>query len=322
MPLAIAVTGATGFAGRHVVDELLKRGHRVTALVRRPGHAGLPAEIRLVGGDLSDAGALAGLVAGADAVIHLAGAITGLRPADYHLVNREGALAVARAARGAGVSRFIHVSSLSAREPSVSHYGASKAAGEVAVRDAFGPAGLLTVRPPAIYGPGDRATLPLFRSLTGRLALVPSTVQARFSLVFVADVARMLAAAVGDQREGIAEISDGKPGGYSWGELARVAATELGRPIQVIYLPRAVVDTVALAAETAGRLAGRPGMVNRDKVAELYHHDWVCGGPAALPDALGFAEGFAATLAWYREAGWLPRPRRADRTSATTRNET
>jgi nucleoside-diphosphate-sugar epimerase len=323
MPLTIAVTGATGFAGHHAVAELMARGHRVAALDRDPGRGRLPAGVRVVRGDIGNPAALGDLVAGADTVIHLAGSIAGLSRADYFAVNRDGTAVVARAAVEAGIRRFVHVSSLSAREPDLCHYGASKSAGERAVREAFGAEGLTIVRPPAIYGPGDRATLPLFRSLTGGLALVPGNRSSRFSLMHVSDVARSLAEIADNGPSGLVELSDGMPGGYCWEDLARIAAGVVDRPVRLVFLPRGVVSAVALAAEGMAQVMRRPMMVNRGKVAELYHPDWVASGPGLpLTRTIGFAEGFAGTLAWYREAGWLPRGRRADRTSPTTRNET
>jgi len=73
---------------------------------------------------------------------------------------------------------------------------------------------------------------------------------------------------------------------------------------------------VAVAAEGWARLSGKPGLVNRGKIAELYHPDWVSReGTLALPDPTDFEQGFAETVNWYRGAGWLPAARPADRSS-------
>jgi len=130
MSRTIAITGATGFAGRHAVSELLLRGFALRALVRDPARAGLAAGVETVQGDLADTAALARLVDGADAVIHLAGALTALDRDGYFRVNAEGTRALADAAQRARVRRFVHISSLAAREPQLSGYAASKRAGE------------------------------------------------------------------------------------------------------------------------------------------------------------------------------------------------
>ena len=318
MGLLIAITGATGFAGRHAVPALLARGHRLRALVRRPADAMLPDGVDLVQGGLADMPALAALVSGADAVVNLAGAITAIDRRGYFAVNATGTEAVVAAALRAGVKRFVQVSSLSARAPELSAYAASKRAGEDAVAALMQPLNAVILRPPAVYGPGDRATLPLIRELTRPIAAIPGRRDARFSLIHVADLARMIAAGVTGGQTGIHEVSDGTAGGYGWTDLLSVAAKTRGAPIRAVFLPRAIPLAAAVVAESVARLSGRPGMINRGKIAELYHPDWVCRtGTIALADAVTFAAGFPATLAWYREAGWLPRHRGADRSGAT-----
>jgi hypothetical protein len=90
-----------------------------------------------------------------------------------------------------------------------------------------------------------------------------------------------------------------------------------------VFLPRAVPQAAAIMAEVVARLAGRPGMINRGKIAELYHPDWVVGGEGwPLSDPLTIRRGLPQTLAWYRAAGWLPRDRRADRSGGEEHRET
>jgi nucleoside-diphosphate-sugar epimerase len=319
----IALTGATGFAGRHAVIALMGRGYRIRALARRPAAAALPAEVELVAGDLDDQGALDRLVAGADAAVHVAGAITALTAHDYFRVNAHGTVAMAEAARRAGVARFVHLSSLSAREPKLSSYGASKRAGEDAIAALMAPLNAIVLRPPAVYGPGDKATLPLLRELTRPIAAIPGRRDARFSLIHVSDLAQIIVDAIETGQQGIHEISDQTSGGYGWPDLLEVASAARGTPIRAIFLPRAIPEAVAYAAEMVARLRGQAGMINRGKIAELYHSDWVTGtGGLSLPRPITFARGFPETLAWYREAGWLPRVAPADRNSPESRGQT
>ena len=86
-----------------------------------------------------------------------------------------------------------------------------------------------------------------------------------------------------------------------------------------LFLPRGVPATVAAGAEMLARFTGKPGMVNRGKIAELYHPDWVSrDGGLMLADPVSFAAGFAETVQWYRDAGWLPRGTRADTRAASS----
>ena len=316
----IAITGATGFAGRHAVAELLQRDFRLRALVRNPATAGLPETVETVTGDLSDSAALGRLVAGADGVIHLAGALTALSRDDYFKVNEAGTRALVDAAQAASVRRFVHISSLAAREPQLSSYAASKRAGEEVVSARQGALNAILIRPPAVYGPGDKGTLPLIKELTRPVAAIPGPADARFSLIHGRDLARLIARALESDEQGLHEVSDGKSGGYGWPDLIRTASQFRGSPIRAIFLPRAVPAAVASVAEGLARLTGKPGMVNRGKIAELYHRDWVARpGRLALPDPTPFDTGFAETVTWYRAAGWLPQGRGTDTRTASSR---
>ncbi len=322
MNKTIAMTGATGFAGRHAVTELLKRGHRIVALARDPARAELPVGVEVVGGHLEDAAALATLVRGADAVVHLAGVIAAARSGDYFRYNTVATRALAEAAAQAGVKRFVFASSLAAREEGLSSYGDSKLSAEQGLRQFDGRLSTIILRAPAIYGPGDRATLPLVKQLTGRIAMIPGSRRQRFSLIYVKDLARLLGDAVVGDVTGIVELSDETLGGYAWRDLIKAAADAEDLSIQVIFLPKSLVAGAALVAGGAALLTGRPGMVNPGKVRELYHGDWVARGPGLpLNDPVTFAQGFPETLAWYRMAGWLPPRRRADRSSAKFNRE-
>ena len=321
MSLLVAITGATGFAGRHAVAELEARGHRLRALVRQPEQAGFPASVETVKGDLSSRPSLQKLLAGADAVVHLAGALTALTREDYFAVNQAGTATLIAESLAKGVRRFVHISSLAAREPHLSFYAASKRAGEEAVSARMDDLNAIIIRPPAVYGPGDKGTLPLITELTRPLAAIPSTAQARFSLIHGRDLARLVALSVESDLRGLHEVSDAKPGGYGWDDLIVVASAFRGSTIRPIYLPRPLPAAVAWGAEGIARLRGKPGMVNRGKIAELYHPDWVSReGTLALANPIAFDRGFAETVNWYREAGWLPRSRSTDRSAPSSRN--
>lgn len=316
----IAITGATGFAGRHAATELLAGGHRLRALVRDPAKAELPDAIQTVQGDLADTAALAQLVDGASAVIHLAGALTGLKREDYFRVNEHGTRALADAAEAARVRRFVHISSLAAREPQLSAYAASKRAGEEVVIDRMAALNAIIIRPPAVYGPGDRGTLPLIAELTRPVAVIPGRREARFSLIHARDLARLIAMALAEGGQGIHEVSDGKPGGYGWPELIETGVAFSGRQVIPMFLPRPVPATAAWFAELWAWRKGKPGMVNRGKIAELYHADWVARPDSlALADPIPFAAGFAETVTWYRQAGWLPQVPGKDTRTASSR---
>jgi nucleoside-diphosphate-sugar epimerase len=123
--MKLGVTGGTGFVGSHLIDVAVAAGHEVKALTRREQR---PRDnLEWIAGSLEDRPALHQLVTDADAIIHVAGVITGREEAAFNKGNVEGTLAMLAAATAGGIRRFVHVSSLAAREPKLSLYGASKA---------------------------------------------------------------------------------------------------------------------------------------------------------------------------------------------------
>lgn len=314
--MVIAVTGGTGFVGRHVLNQLAVSGHPVRALARTPANLPQHASITSVAGDLADPDALARLCEGVDRVLHIAGAISGT-PAQMMRVNAEGTRALLRAADKAGVTRVVHLSSLAAREPGISPYGRSKAEGESAVKAAARGISTLIIRPPAVYGEGDTATIPLLKALTSRTAMLPGSAAARFSLIHAEDLARICVAALASPVEDVREVDDGH-GAYTWPEVAQTLRAVSGRPGQVIFLPRLLAMTVGHAADGLSVLTRTPGMISAGKMRELYHGDWVSrppGWPRENPVPL--EQGMRRTLAWAMAQRLLPQLPLTDRSAAS-----
>lgn len=309
MQKRIAVTGATGFVGPHLMAALARRGWNLRLLIRRwsplPSVAGMDAEI--VWGDLADEAALRILVTGVDAVVHLAGLIKARRQEDFAAVNRDG---TARLSALAPDTPFIFLSSLAAREPHLSPYAASKRAAEDALSSRrSGP--WLALRAPAIYGPGDRETLAYFRSARWGIALQPAVPAARLSLIHVADLAEALALAVERQIAAeVYEIDDGRDGGYSYADMARAAGHALGRGERTVSIPRIFIEVIAAANQAIQSIGGPVQILTKNKVNEIFHPDWVVRD-RRFAAATGFAPrfdlgtGFGNTISWYRAQKWL-----------------
>jgi nucleoside-diphosphate-sugar epimerase len=307
MPLKIALTGATGFVGRAAVSAFLAKSCQVSALVRDPARAEMNSNVRQVQGDLQNSAALDELTRNADAVVHIAGVIGALRRSDFFAVNEQGSQAVAEMAARNGVKRLVHISSLAAREPELSMYGASKRAGEAAVEKFKTDMSVLVLRPPAVYGPGDRGTLPLLRSLTQSFAVIPGTSTSRFSLIYVDDLARIFVEAAETARTGVVELDDGCRQGYGWNDLAKIASANEQKSIKPIFLPKSVAMAVGVGVEAIAKLRGTLPFVSPDKIQQLYFGDWVARGEGwPLKEPVGFAQGFKSTVDWYRKAQWLP----------------
>jgi len=310
--MTIAVTGGTGFVGRHVMQYLAASGRAVRALARDPARLPASANIVPVRGDINDSGAAATLCQGATTVLHIAGAISGSAE-QMMRVNGEGTAALLNAADQAGVGRFVHVSSLAAREPDLSPYGRSKARSEEEVNTATRTIQTLIIRPPAVYGEGDTATLPLLKALLANTAVLPGHKASRFSLIHGEDLARILVAAIDSEVVGLREVDDGH-GAYTWTDVAHVMRGLAGRPQRVTYLPRAAAMMVGHAGDVLAKLTRRPMMVSAGKMHELYHHDWVSRPPGwPRPNPVTLGEGMHRTLSHAMAHGLLPRLPLADR---------
>jgi uncharacterized protein YbjT (DUF2867 family) len=300
----VALTGATGFVGRAARSALEEAGYSVRALARTvPSEAGATDWVR---GDLADPAALARLVNDAEAVLHVAGLTTATDPAQFEAANVTGTMALVEAATRAGVPRFVFVSSLSAREPQLSAYGASKERAERLVM----ASGLdwTIVRPPGVYGPWDVDYLEMFK--LARLGFVPVPPPGRSSLIHVHDLAELLAA-LAPGHESVThrtfEPDDAHKGGWSHRELARVIGWAVGRRPYVMHLSGA---TLTRAARADRLLRGSRARLTADRIGYMLHPDWLVDERAAVPadvwrPRIPTRDGLKATARWYRENGWL-----------------
>ena len=300
----VAVTGATGFVGQAVLFAAGRHGLDVRALTRRKQR--LRGGVQWVDGDLGNTDALKRLMEGASAVVHIAGVVNAPDAAGFEEGNVQGTLRVIEAAHAMGVARVVHVSSLAAREPELSVYGASKLRGEKLVR----ASGLdwTVVRPPAVYGPRDTEMLELFR--LARRGFVPLPPNGKLSIIHVADLAQLLLRLVPSGEEvthQMFEPDDGEPGGWTHVRLAHAIGAALDRRIRPLSLSPRVVGWAARADRM---VRGAKAKLTPDRARYMCHPDWTVGEGLMPPRSLWHPridtpEGLRATAAWYREAGWL-----------------
>ena len=300
----IAITGATGFVGSAVLDAAAKAGLEVRALTRRRQDA--RAGVEWVQGDLGDERALRRLLTRASAVIHIAGVVNSPDAVGFEAGNVRGTLNVVNAALAAGISRFVHVSSLSAREPDLSIYGASKRKGERIV--AASSLDWTIVRPPAVYGPRDTEMFELFR--LARKGIVPLPPAGRISLIHVGDLAALLLALIpGDEDvTGLTfEPDDGRLGGWSHVEMARAIGMAVGKRPFTLSLPRRVLEWVARADRAVRKDRAK---LTLDRVGYMCHPDWTASAALQPPPdrwrpQVETTVGLHATASWYQDMGWL-----------------
>ncbi len=278
----IALTGGTGFIGTRLLQQLVAKGWKVRALYR-PSKGVSPELIPGVewfAGDLEHAPVLETFVEGAFAVIHCAGVVRGANRQAFDKVNAEGTRRVAQATSKTNPqARFLLISSLAAREPELSHYAGSKFRGECAVKAVSDSLRWTVIRPPAVYGPGDRELLPLFRSIARGFAPLPAGAKGRFSMIYVDDLVKAVILLLSrDTACGkTIEIDDGHQGGYDWDTVLQIGGRVLrkGAPVRRLPVPVFLLKLVAWVNLVSSRIFGYAPMLTPGKVREITHPDWI-----------------------------------------------
>jgi nucleoside-diphosphate-sugar epimerase len=305
----IALTGGTGFLGGHVIESLLAAGHKITALTRKPQIA--RDGITWIDGSLTDTDSLAKLCASADILINLAGLTKAVNRDIFFDINVTATKNVFDAAAKAAVKRVIHISSLTAREPRLSHYGASKAGTELLLTARQWPFSWTIVRAPAIYGPGDKEILKLLKATKFGILPAPGSTENRFSMIHARDLADALTAlSAGGFGSAILEIDDGKNRGYQLKDIAEALSEKGGKPAKTFSLPYWAIGTIGALNGLFASAINRPAMLTLSTARYLCHKDWTVREPRRphLPNwspQFDLIAGLKDTTDWYRKNGLL-----------------
>ncbi|MEP2100875.1 MAG: NAD(P)H-binding protein [Parasphingorhabdus sp.] len=302
----LAITGATGFVGGHLLNLAVRAGFPVRALTRqtqddRPN-------VTWVRGALDNPASLSVLCTGADVVIHIAGVVNAPTREGFEAGNVAGTLAVVEAAKKAGCKRFIHVSSLAATLPKLSIYGDTKAKAEKIVASS----GLdwTIIRPPAIYGPGDGEMLELFKMAKTGFVTLPPDADGRLSAIHVDDLSRALMTIIPEHEDltaQIFEVDDGKTGGWTQTSFAKAIGWATGRRVKPIATPKLLLELGAKADRLVRRDKAK---LTEDRVNYFCHDDWTVDPAKRLPPELWTPQietrqGLKDTAKWYRQNDWL-----------------
>jgi dihydroflavonol-4-reductase len=322
----VLVTGATGFIGSHLVDDLLGKGYEIEVLIRESSDLRWlrGKRVEFIYGDLLGKERLPSLN-GIDHIFHLGGATRALRRRDFYRINQEGTERLINAAMDIkGLKRFVYLSSQAAAGPSpddrpqteedlpcpVSPYGESKLQAEKTVLSCRDKFHVTILRPCSIYGPRDTYMLKLFRSISR--GYLPSLGKGPmyFSYCYVKDLVQALIVSIQrDYSSGeIFFIADGERN--SLDSFANVVSSELCIKSRKIHIPVWAAWCYATMADGWGLATGRPAAFSRNKCAEGIQRNWICDIEKAKTK-LGFLPGFKletgvkVTLQWYKEKGWL-----------------
>jgi nucleoside-diphosphate-sugar epimerase len=272
----VFLTGASGFLGSHLARQLLLDGHTVTAAIRSSSKTGsIPEGCRTVRVDFSDPGDLAGRMAGTGVIYHLAGATKGRSREEFDLANAGVTRAlVSAAADVCSDALFVFASSQSASGPGgrgpVSHYGASKLLAETVASTARR---WVVVRPPAVIGPGDRASRPVFRMASRGLFVSPAG-RGGFALVYVDDLVRLMAMlpSVPGAEGRILQPSYAEL--FTWRDFHSLLQQSAGRRVLHLRIPSPLVKLTGRMGELSALFTRENPMITREKVKELLCCEW------------------------------------------------
>ncbi len=326
----IAVTGGTGFIGARLLRQLSQTGPKQLRVLARPTSSIdliKDLAVDVIFAPLEDPRALDRALEGADYVFHLAGLTRAKTKAQLMDVNGVGAGNLAAAVRRSAprIRRLLHVSSQAAIGPNppgvdamgeiqhpapVTWYGESKLEGEKALVANIGDCPWSIVRPPGVYGPGEKDFLSMFRMVKSRFAPVIGFRPKYYSLVYSEDlVTSMLAVAACPQAVGEAYFA-ADPHVHSSRDLLREIEAALNKGAWKPPLPEVLVRGLAAANSLVAPFLTKPPLLNLQKLKELLPDRWVVSTEKMQKDVgwvcpTTLKAGIAATAAWYQEKGWL-----------------
>ena len=295
MDYTVALTGATGFIGNRIARRLLANGCKLQALTRTTSNQSRLSgfNVQWIEGALEDFDSLRRLVRGADAVIHCAGAVRGATQAHFDRSNVDGVARLVRAAvEQQPLPRFLLMSSLAARQPDISPYAFSKRQGEAVLAEQAGQMPWVVLRPPSVYGPGEKEMMPLLRWMTRGIAIIMGSGEGRFSLLYADDLAEAIQKLLFTHNLSrmVFEPHDGRPGGYAWKDVVDAVGRLNGRHVHCLRLPVGGLKMVAKLNLFLARLLGYEPLFTPGKLSLLMHPNWVSDDNALT-----------------QETGWTPR---------------
>jgi nucleoside-diphosphate-sugar epimerase len=327
--MKILVTGASGFLGSHIVEQVIAQKDEARALVRHSSNkAHLEGQrgVEIALGDVGAADSLEKAMEGVDAVIHSAGLVKARSQKEFDEVNTAGTAMVLASAKRAGVKRFVYVSSLTVVGSSVdgkpvakdapaaplTGYARSKWAAEELVRSEAKNLPVTIIRPPLIYGPRDREVLSFFKAIKSGLLPYLGDGQNTLSVTYAPDCAAacVRAAKSFDVPSGNTYfVDDGES--YVWRQMLTDMEDAMGKKALVsLPVPFFLLTSIAAVNTAFAKLTNSAVMLTLDKVNELKQRHWVCDSHDTRRDLkwepqVKWKQGVHHAAQWYRDNGML-----------------
>ena len=324
----VIVTGASGFAGFHIIEEALNNNLEVYAAVRKSSNIEhlKHLEINFINLNYRDLPALKQQLTTVkpDYIIHAAGVVSAKSQAIYNTINATYSYNLASAAVEAAVDlkKFVFISSLAAIGPlntlngiitentipkPVTSYGRSKLLAEQQLKT-IKNLNYTILRPTAIYGPRDTGIFIFFKQIARGIEPYMGKAAQKLSFIYVKDVARAAIKLLHDTKRTDYNLCDGNF--YNRYELGNLTKEALDLKTFKVHLPVPLIKLIALISEKISAFSGKAAVLNTEKLNELMAVNWSCDNEK-IKSGIGFyplfnlEAGLRETLTWYKANDWL-----------------
>ncbi len=323
----ILITGANGFVGSRLCRKFLDQGYHVVAGVRKTSDLSLLKELEIEYryGDVTAPDTLPDMIKDTDYIVHNAGLIKARKPESFFEVNEKGThdLFEAIANHNRQIKKAIYISSQAAAGPvidgrpvtesdpphPITTYGASKLAGEQEALSFADKFHVISLRPPGVYGPGDKEIFTFFQTVNRRIKPLIGDIHRKLQVIHVDDLSQAVRLAVQGNTNSGQSYFVAENRAYTLHEMVTILSRVSGKRGVPLRLPAFLFKLIAVVSESSFRLVGAAPMLTLEKARELLE-SWELSTDKAR-DSFGFDSqipfetGARETFAWYRENGWL-----------------
>jgi nucleoside-diphosphate-sugar epimerase len=323
--LRVFVTGATGFIGHHLCRRLTERGDEVVALVRSPEKATrLPKGVETFQGDLSTFADARTVLPPCDVFVHLAGVVAADSLDDYDAINHRAVKDLVECLRRQNFTpkRLLFASSLAAAGPSpkgrpwteadalkpIEAYGRAKALAEKLIREA--PFNTTSFRPPIVFGPGDEATLTIFKAGRSGVGMRIAGAPQELSFVDVRDLVDAIVLMADDPRAGAFVYFASHPDPMTFRDMWEKVGVALNKKVTVVPVPRFVVYLAMLLVTLFSKIFRFKNQLDKKQYDQMVAPAFVCSSERLRADLNwkprhGLADSISNAAKGYKDAGWL-----------------